>query len=278
MQLPTDPVENERLISDFMELYSRRPIAQNVGGMRFNHSFAVWYLLKSLKPATVIESGVWQGHSTWLIEQTCPDAKIFSLDLDFSRLVYKSANATYVQNDFSCCSWDGVERDTALCFFDDHQNAYERVKTLRWAGFRRAIFEDNWPCGEGDCYSLRHMLAGFGHPHLQMSAKFKGNAQQQSQMREMENALRSLGPNQKLLVEPNVVDREIFKRNCKTYFEFPPAALTGMSHLWDRNYVGAYETQPPIFVAGGLPPKLQSMMDADPREFDYSYIAYVELT
>jgi hypothetical protein len=277
MEFPTDPAEKELLITDFIELYNRRPIVQNVGGMRFNHSFAVWYILKSLKPVTVIESGVWQGHSTWLIEQACPSAKLFCLDLDFSRLIYKSPTATYIQDDFSRCAWGNVQRETALCFFDDHQNAYERVKTLSWAGFRRAIFEDNWPCGEGDCYSLRHMQAGFGHPHLQMSAKYRGNAQQQRQIEVMENALRSIGPNQKLLVNPNTVDRELFRNNCKTYAEFPPVALTETSLLWDKRYVEAYTTKPPLFSAGALPAALQNIMNSDPREFDYSYIAYIEL-
>src|SRR5262249_40062710 len=158
-----------RAVAEFSALYAKRPIPQNIGGMRFNHSFATWFILKTLNPKTVIESGVWQGHSTWLIEQACPGAKLYCLDPNFSQLVYRSPSATYIGTDFADCDWQDVDRVSALCFFDDHQNAYARLKDLRWAGFTRAIFEDNFPCGEGDCYTLRHMLNGFGHVQLQMS-------------------------------------------------------------------------------------------------------------
>lgn len=161
-------------IPEFLDLYSRKPITDNSGGMGFNHSFATWYMLRELQPSTVIESGVWKGHSTWLIERACPDAQLYPLDLNFSRLEYKSEKATYIQEDFARCDWSGIDPETTVGFFDDHQNAYARLKELWWVGIRHAIFEDNFPCGQGDCYSLRHVQAGYGHPHLQMSAGYRG--------------------------------------------------------------------------------------------------------
>jgi len=266
-------------VRDFLALYPRRPIIQNLGGMRLNHSFATWFMLKALKPKTIIESGVWQGYSTWLIEQACHDAKIFCLDIDFSRLFYKSISATYIKRDFSQCPWAGIDPASAVCIFDDHQNAYQRLKDMRWAGFKRAIFDDNYPCGEGDCYSLRQMLSGCGHPHMSMGkAAYFGDTEQQLHYRNLEIVLRSVGTQQHALVEPNFEERVLFERNRKSYFEFPPVALTKISALWDKPYEGAYQAKPPIYPETALPAELQAIMAADPREFDYVYIAFVELT
>jgi hypothetical protein len=32
----------------------------------------------------------------------------------------------------------GYRRASTLCFFDDHQNAYQRMKDMLWSGFTRA--------------------------------------------------------------------------------------------------------------------------------------------
>jgi hypothetical protein len=180
MQAVVESADLKASVADFMKVYAQRPIPKNNGGMRYNHSFATWFILSSLKPNTVIESGVFQGHSTWLIEHACPTARLYCLDLDFSNLVYRSPTATYIKKDFAECGWQNVDRASSVCFFDDHQNAHHRLKDMRWAGFTRAIVEDNFPCGEeGDCYTLKHMLSGFGHQHLQMSKAYLGNWREQ---------------------------------------------------------------------------------------------------
>jgi hypothetical protein len=266
-----------RDVAEFMPIYARRPISRNVGGMRFNHSFATWFMLRSLKPRFVVESGVWQGHSTWLIEQACPDAKLFCLDLDFSQVVFRSVKATYIQKDFAECVWPGVEPSSTICFFDDHQNSYSRLKDLRWAGFTRAIFEDNFPCGTGDCYSLRQMLSGTGHEELQMSKNYLGDAQAQQRRKIMETALWSIRPRQQLLVRPNTEDRELFYPNCREYFEFPPVALNEVNDAGEL-YAGVFAAATPIYANDELPQALSDLIAADPAEFSYTYIAYVELT
>jgi hypothetical protein len=264
-------------ISRFNQVYAGRPLRRNLGGMRYNHSFALWFMLRALKPEIVIESGVWQGHSTWLIEQACPDARLICLDIDFSRLLYKSAKADYIQKDFAECSWTDVAADQAVCFFDDHQNAYQRLKDMRWAGFTRAIFEDNYPCGEGDFYSLRQMLKGCGHPHLQLSEKYMGDEDQRQRRQMFEDVIRVAGPRQQLLVPPNGEDKAMFERNCRAYFEFPPVALTANPSTWSAGYEGDYEAKPPLFSGDGLPDDLKALMASDAGEFDYNYIAFVEL-
>ena len=66
-------------IEEFIDLYSKRPFKVNSNGMRFNHSFGIFYILKTKRPKLVIESGVDKGHSTWLIENTI-DTEIVCID------------------------------------------------------------------------------------------------------------------------------------------------------------------------------------------------------
>ncbi|MHB8840028.1 MAG: hypothetical protein ACYC7F_13885, partial [Gemmatimonadaceae bacterium] len=170
---PTEPLLTRQqlldLLPEFVARYPARPIGNNEGGMHFNHAFAAFAVARHLMPRTIVESGVWKGQSTWLFEQACPQARLVCLDPNPGVREYSSPRAEYRTDDFALLDWSGVERESALCFFDDHQNCFQRLIEMKWWGFRRAIFEDNFPCGEGDCYSLRHALAGFGHPHLQMS-------------------------------------------------------------------------------------------------------------
>lgn len=263
-------------VDEFVALYKKRPIVDNSGGMKFNHSFATWFMLQSLKPKVVIESGVWKGHSTWLIEQACPDARIFCLDLNFSRLQYRSAVATYIQKDFSECSWSSIDPASVVCFFDDHENSYARLKDMYWVGFTRAIFEDNFPCGEGDCYSLRHMLGGFGHPHLQMSKQHLEGLAKILIRFLFELVVKQAGSRQQLIVKPNTADRDNFRRNCKYYFEFPPIVREPLNN-WGGCWEGSYSSVQPLLKDSEVTPDLQKLRTMDANVFGYGYIAFVDL-
>jgi hypothetical protein len=276
MKALVDAVDIRRHVAEFVTIYERRPIRSNSGGMRFNHSFATWLMLRLLQPRFVIESGVWQGHSTWLIDQACPQTKIFCLDLDFSKLVYRSPHATYIQKDFTDCVWTDVDPAAALCFFDDHQNAYQRLKDMHWASFKRAIFEDNFPSHGGDCYSIRKVIDGTGHERVQLSSNWLGDAQNQQRLKMMENSLWSIRTQQHWLVRANTSDRELFAKNCREYFEFPPVAL----HRTDDRgepYEGVNRTEKPIYSIDELPNDLRNLIATEPAEFGYGNIAYVEL-
>merc|ERR1719387_2857643 len=49
--------------------------------MGVNHMFALHYLVDTLKPSAIIESGVAAGHQTFMLRETAPPGtKIFSLD------------------------------------------------------------------------------------------------------------------------------------------------------------------------------------------------------
>jgi len=86
---------------EFLDIYEKRPISNNLWGMRSHGMFFLWYLLKQIQPDLVIESGVYRGQSTWMIGQAAPDAKIIAIDPDLTKRIYVSKNATYRTGDFS---------------------------------------------------------------------------------------------------------------------------------------------------------------------------------
>ena len=79
-----------------------------------------------------------------------------------SNLIYKSKKAKYSTIDFSKQDFKKLPKNT-LAFFDDHQNALERVLQCRKFGIKNLIYEDNYVDGTGDCYSLKKILSNSGN-------------------------------------------------------------------------------------------------------------------
>ena len=148
----------------FEIIYKKKPIKKNIHGMNFPHMFAFFFILKKIKPKVVIESGVFRGQSSWLIQQACPNAKIISIDIDLSQRDYISKKINYSNIDFKYQNFYDLPKET-LVFFDDHQNHFERLKQSKWFGIKHVIFEDNYPPLRGDFYTLRHAMHGTGYNH-----------------------------------------------------------------------------------------------------------------
>ena len=108
-------------IAEFLELYERRPIRHNEGGVQEVGAFTLWYFLKRIEPELVIESGVWKGQTTWLIEQTLPDSRLICFDPNRRMRVYQSDAAEYPHGDFAGYRRPPLDSDRALVFFDDHR-------------------------------------------------------------------------------------------------------------------------------------------------------------
>jgi hypothetical protein len=149
----------KKYIPEFYELYGNKPLKTNDGGMKFPHMFLAWYLIKKIKPKFLIESGVWRGLGTWFIEQASPNTKIFSIDPHPEYRIYTSNRVQYYTADYSELSFN-VDPDETLVFFDDHQNVLSRIQQSVSKGFKKLIFEDNYPHMQGDCYSIKKILSG----------------------------------------------------------------------------------------------------------------------
>ena len=143
-------------LEEFSRIYENRPIQDNEGGMKAAQMFYAWFVAKSLQPKTIIESGIWYGQSTWMFEQAVPDADLFCIDpATYYKKGYTSGKAKYFKKDFTKIDWSHINPKTTFCFFDDHQNALQRMIHCAQLGFQHLMFEDNYPPGKGDCYSLK---------------------------------------------------------------------------------------------------------------------------
>lgn len=210
--------------------------------MKSPHLFSLWFLLRKLQPKYIIESGVWKGQGTWFMEKAVPQARIFCLDPNLNRLVYKSKRAVYSRLDFSKQDWSSLPKDKTLVFFDDHQNALERVKTARSMGFRHLMFEDNYPPGRGDAYSLKKALAGSGHrPQL----CYPGISPLNFLTALKVYFFQMLSG---LFIPPNGKDANFLKEVVETYYEFPPVLKPKKTRWGDLWIEPQYLTPEPLFT------------------------------
>jgi trans-aconitate methyltransferase len=134
-------------LKGFLPFYETRPIRQNDGGMKSSGLFTLWHILKKVNPKLVVESGVWKGQSTWLIENALPEAAIFAIDPASEGILYRTKRAEYTTNDFTILDWSNIKDYLAdtLVFFDDHQDVFARLKLCRELGIKTVILDDNYP-------------------------------------------------------------------------------------------------------------------------------------
>lgn len=210
----------------FKNLYESRPIKENIHGMRFQHMLATYFILKKLNPSYVIESGVFKGQSTWLIENTLPDSKILSIDINLNQREYISKKVKYSNIDFKYQDFSNIPKDT-LVFLDDHVNHYERLQQAKFFNIKNIIFEDNYPPGKGDFYTLNHAInnSGFNHKYTKLSLLktfFIFSKELIKKVFSKKHYIHSEKIKFRLRdYPPNESDFKNIEENIKTYFEFP---------------------------------------------------------
>ena len=132
-------------LPEFLEIYKNKPISDNYSGMRVEHCFALYCLLKELKPKHVIESGIWRGQTTWLIKQTIKDVDLYSIDIDLSQKTINFDDVNYLNNDISTYDWNKLDKSKTLIIFDDHVCFSKRIDFILKNNFKHIIFDDNLP-------------------------------------------------------------------------------------------------------------------------------------
>ena len=227
--------EIKKSIPEFLELYRQKPSDINQGGMMSPHMFATWFMLKKLNPKNVIESGIWKGQGTWLIEKTLPNAKVYSIDVALQLREYISDKVTYFQKDFSKIDWSMIEeKESTLLFFDDHQNAFERIRLGKKLGFKKFIFEDNYPAKRGDCYSLKKAFQHAGFTPEKLAKKGI-----RATLRNFVNLSKKVQPGKK--------DADFLQRSLDIYYEFPPVFKNENTRWGDQWNEEDYPTQTPVY-------------------------------
>ena len=237
-------LERKELIEsfkEFLEIYQKRPIKNNYGGMRLSHCFAFYIFLKKINPSLIVESGVFKGQGTWLIENICPNAEIICIDIYPHKRIYSSKKAKYYSKDFNYLDWTNIP-DNSLAFFDDHQNAVDRLIYAKWCGFKHLIFEDNYADSveHGDVYSLKRAFSNSGFTNSYHKTKpfteYFGKLFSAFKM-ETKKLTYRLSPKlaQKFFnspyyyydlnklkdVKPNNIDSRLIDKNIEIYYEFP---------------------------------------------------------
>ena len=238
--------ELKKYLFDFYLLYKKRPIKDNKGGMFFGNMFGLYYFLRKIRPKFVIESGVYKGQTSWLIETVLPNSKILSLDPDLSQREYNSKKIKYSNIDCKYQNFKNIPKNS-LAFFDDHQNQIERLMQSKWLGVKNVVFDDNYPVGRGDFYTFKHAYyhKGFNHP-LTFKSMIKSSIIFFFMMIKKKitrnyyisiDTLKSRLRDQK----PNKFDFYNVEKNIEKYFEFPP--------IFESNrIIGKYQnTENPIF-------------------------------
>jgi hypothetical protein len=244
-------------LEEFAELYARRPIKANDGGMRSPHLFHFWFAMQHLKPSAVIESGVWKGQGTWFIEQACPDAEIYCIDISWKNLQFRSNRAQYINKDFSLIDWSHLNSDDTLVFFDDHVDSIKRIPVCLKQGFKHIMFEDNYPHSKGDCYSLKEVFSNSGH------AALPG----------IKNRIRrALGLLHDSGVAPNIKDASYVRSVASVYQELPPIFKISTTR-WGDPWDDRFPTPAPLLSAVEKP---YEQCFLDEAEW-YTWICYLGL-
>lgn len=280
ISIGSPPWSRESIINsleEFALVYAHRPIKENIGGMRAPHMFAVWFMVKQLVPDLIVESGVWKGQSTWILEQACPNAKIVSIDLNLSQRKYISEKAIYSDRDFSSQEWPDVT-ERSLVFFDDHQNAYNRLIQCHWFGFKHIIFEDNYPVTQGDCYSLKKAFSNAGFRHAASKQSLTGNGFFSKSIRKVLGKMGIHAENVNSFasgrsVSANSFDAGMLKKHLEIYYEFPPPFKVESTRWGDDWADPDYPTPEPLLTT----PKtiIQDLLLKEAKY--YTWICYAKL-
>ncbi|MEX2628625.1 MAG: hypothetical protein WD341_01715 [Tistlia sp.] len=150
-------------IAEFFPLYRERPIRSNKGGGLINDSLSLYLVARLLQPETIVESGTYQGHSAWLLRRACPAAAIVTFDVRPEQLRHREPDVDYRAGDWSAAPLPDFDPARTLVWFDDHVSHARRLVEARNAGFRHALFDDNF-----DAYSL-YATGGAPVPTLAMT-------------------------------------------------------------------------------------------------------------
>ena len=132
-------------LKNFLNLYNQKPIINNYSGMRIEHCYALYSILKKIKPLNIIESGIWRGQTTWLIKKISKKANIFSIDTDLSQRQIILKNVNYLNKDITKYDWSKLDKDRTIIIFDDHVCFSKRIEFLLTNKFKHIIFDDNLP-------------------------------------------------------------------------------------------------------------------------------------
>ncbi len=135
----------DKIIREFFVLYQGRGHTENTHGSGFHNAFWIYLLARALNPSLIVESGVWKGHTTWLLSNACPKADLFGFDINLKKVEYDDLNAQLFEQDWKTYQFPQFNPENGLVFFDCHVNHAQRILEAKAKGFKHILFDDNPP-------------------------------------------------------------------------------------------------------------------------------------
>ena len=145
LQVKTNKVYLKKVIKKHDQFFFKKNlIKDNYGGISYNNSLTLFIFSSIVKADCVIESGVWKGFTTSIFDKTILSKNKFCFDINFSKLIYKSKNAKYINYDIQ--EYKFVSKkifSNCLAFFDDHVSQYDRFIFCKDKKIPFIIFDDD---------------------------------------------------------------------------------------------------------------------------------------
>lgn len=142
--LAADAPDGSTIFAAFEKTYARRPLRDNAGGTMRNSSTWLFAVAALLRPSTIVECGTFMGHSSWLMAEALPDARIITFDVMREDGRLRDKRVDYRLGDWSdAADLDALPADT-LCVFDDHISHRLRLEEAKARGARIALVDDDY--------------------------------------------------------------------------------------------------------------------------------------
>ena len=149
------PARLDAVVGEFFRRIRSSPVRQRHGGNGFNGALQIYAVARALNPPVIIESGLFRGFTTWILRQSCPEARIFCFDPVLKHLRYRDPRAVYRAQDWSEFAFARVDLSGALALFDDHISQERRLHEAAARGMAHLLFDDD---------ASAHCIHGQGGP------------------------------------------------------------------------------------------------------------------
>jgi len=134
-----------KAVSKYQKLFYQCPVNENSGGINFTSGLNIFVIAYLLKPDIIVESGVFQGKSSFFLKKASPKCNMYCFDINFKNLKYKNKQIRYFEKNWMDIDLRCQSNQTGFCFFDDHVNQALRLTQASLRGFKYMIFDDSWP-------------------------------------------------------------------------------------------------------------------------------------
>ena len=148
--------------------------SDNKGGMDIIAGSFLRSILNEIRPKMVVESGIWRGFSSMIIQNTntlqIDEHLAFDPGVqspDFMELLnFKSNTIKYISADFGSSFYSRPPSKSSLAFFDDHQDQFERLILSFSRGYDWVCFDDCYMYGGGGHHSLFDHFRGASNSNI----------------------------------------------------------------------------------------------------------------